>query len=322
MALPYLMEYPHECTEQTFNRLYANALARKIAGSDPRIRQVFDRWRGTAALDSPLEKNEDLKAVVLEETPWVRQAASESQARRNVGILFDDRRLERESRSVARRMAELQLSDGSWPWFPGGRSDEYITLYVTTGFGRLRHLGVPVELGPAIRSLGRLDGWMAGLHREIVRKGRERDNHLNGTIALYLYGRSFFLEGQPIAAENRPAVDFWLGQARAHWLGLARQSQGHAALALARFGDRATALAITRSLAERAVHDEELGMFWRDLERSWWWYRAPIETHAIMIEAFDEVANDRDAVEELKVWLLKQKQTQDWKTTKATADAV
>ena len=63
-------------------------------------------------------------------------------------------------------------------------------------------------------------------------------------------------------------------------------------------------------------------MFWRETELSWWWYRAPIETQALMIEAFDEVMGDKAAVEECRVWLLKQKQTQDWKTTKATADAV
>ena len=77
-----------------------------------------------------------------------------------------------------------------------------------------------------------------------------------------------------------------------------------------------------RSIKERSVTNEELGMFWRETELSWWWYRAPIETQALMIEAFDEVMGDKDAVEECRVWLLKQKQTQDWKTTKATADAV
>jgi hypothetical protein len=77
-----------------------------------------------------------------------------------------------------------------------------------------------------------------------------------------------------------------------------------------------------KSIKERSVTNEEMGMFWRDTELSWWWYRAPIETQALMIEAFDEVAKDDKAVEDCKVWLIKQKQTQDWKTTKATADAV
>ncbi len=101
-----------------------------------------------------------------------------------------------------------------------------------------------------------------------------------------------------------------------------RQSQAHLAIALKRFGDQETAPAIMKSIKERSVTSEELGMFWRDLERSWWWFRAPIETQAMMVEAFDEVMNDAQAVEDCKVWLLKQKQTQDWKTTKATADAV
>ena len=108
MALPYLMEYPYECAEQQFNRLYANALARHIATSDPKIRRIFDLWKNTPALDSPLEKNQDLKAVMLEETPWLRQAQAESQARKNVGILFDDNRLNDETARLMSKLAEMQ----------------------------------------------------------------------------------------------------------------------------------------------------------------------------------------------------------------------
>ncbi|MFP6612025.1 MAG: alpha-2-macroglobulin family protein, partial [Pirellulales bacterium] len=320
MALPYLMEYPHQCTEQTFNRLYANALARHIAGSDPKIRRVFDQWKGTPALDSPLVKNQDLKSVMIEETPWLRQANNESQARRNVGILFDDNRLNSETGRLLRMLKELQLGDGAWPWFPGGRANDYITLYITTGFGRMRHLGVDVDVSAAVKATARLDGWIDRIYRRIVRKD---NNHLSPTIALYLYCRSFFLDDRKIDVKHKEAVDYFLGQAKEHWLKLAnRQSQAHLAIGLKRFGDKATPGDIMRSIKERSVSNEELGMFWRELELSWWWYRAPIETQAMMIEAFDEVMNDQEAVEDCRVWLLKQKQTQDWKTTKATADAV
>ncbi|MCU0960530.1 MAG: alpha-2-macroglobulin, partial [Pirellulaceae bacterium] len=323
MALPYLMEFPYECTEQTFNRLYANALARHIANADPKIRRIFDQWRGTEALDSPLEKNDDLRAVLLEETPWLRQARAESEARRNVGILFDANRLDDELARGLRKLVESQEADGSWPWFPGGRPNDYITLYITTGFGRLRHLGADVDVSAAVRSLTRLDAWMDEQYREIVARKEQSRNHLTPLVALYLYGRSFFLADQPIAPEHQEANQYFLGQAREHWTRLGnRQSEAHLALALKRFGDRQTPADILRSLKERSVSSEELGMFWRDTERSWWWYRAPIETQAMMIEAFDEVANDAASVEACRVWLLKQKQTQDWKTTKATADAV
>ena len=323
MALPYLMEYPYECYEQTFNRLYANSLARHIANSDPKIHRVFEQWRGTPALDSPMEKNQDLKSVMLEETPWVRQAESESQARRNVGILFEDNRLNDETARAMKKLAEGQYADGAWPWFPGGPPCDYITLYITTGYGRLRHLGVKVDMQPAFKSLARLDGWIDREYREILRLGHKDENHLNPTIAFYLYGRSFFLEDRPIAPQHKEAVDYFLAQGRKYWLKMAdRQSQAHLAVALKRFADKQTAQAIMRSIKERSVSDEELGMFWRDTELSFSWVHAPIETQAMMIEAFDEVMDDQKAVEECKVWLLKQKQTQDWRTTKATADAV
>lgn len=323
MALPYLMEYPHECSEQTFNRLYANTLARHIAQSDPKIRMIFDQWKNTPALDSPLEKNQDLKAAMIEETPWLRQAVKESESRRNVGILFDDNRLKDEMDRAFRKLVDLQNAEGGWTWFPGGPTNEYITLYITTGFGRLRHLGVKNDMAPAIKSLDRLDAWMDRQYREILKHSKKDENHLSATVALYLYGRSFFVEDKAVAPQYKEAFDYWISQAKQYWLQLAnRQSQGHLALALKRFGVKETPQAIMRSIKERSVTNEEMGRFWRDTELSFWWYHAPIETQALMIEAFDEVMNDTEAVEDCKVWLLKQKQTQNWKTTKSTADAV
>jgi len=323
-ALPYLMEYPYECSEQVFNRLYANALAKKIAGSDPRIRRIFDLWKGTPALESNLEKNQDLKSVLLEESPWVIEAKTETQAKRNIGLLFDENTMHSALGRAMKKLVDMQLSDGSWPWFPGGPGNDYITLYIVTGFGRLKHLGVAdVAQDPAIRALGRLDSWIREIYEEILKHKVEKLNNLGPTIALYLYARSFYMDGHPVPAEAKKAVDYFLGQGAEFWLQLDnRQSQAHLALGLNRFGEAATAQKIMRSMKERSKFDEELGRYWAERELSWWWYRAPIETQAMMIEAFDEVMKDTPAVEECRIWLLKQKQTQDWKTTKATADAV
>ncbi len=328
LALPYLIEYPYECSEQTFNRLYANALARNIANSDPKIRRIFDQWKNTPALESPLQKNQDLKSVMIEETPWLQQAESESQARKNVGILFDANRLDHETEATLRKLTDMQLGDGRWPWFPGGMANDYITLYITTGFGRLRHLGVDISVEPAVRSLQRLDAWMTEEYKEIQKSSEPEKYVPSDTDALYLYGRSFFLKDMPVTAHHKKAVEFFLQQSRKYWLKTdCRQTQAHMAIALFRFNafngtTDSTPQDIMKSLKERSVTNEEMGMFWRDTELSWWWYRAPIETQALMIEAFDEVMNDQQAVEECRVWLLKQKQTQDWKTTKATSDAV
>jgi uncharacterized protein YfaS (alpha-2-macroglobulin family) len=323
LALPYLMEYPYDCSEQTFNRLYANSLARHIANSDPKIARVFESWRQIQpeALVSPLIKNEDLKSIMIEETPWLRDANRESQSRRNVGILFDRNRLDSEVQSMLTKLAQMQRDNGMWPWFPGGPDNEYLSLYIVTGFGRLRNLGVPLDESMALRALDRLDAWMHEAYDRIVDKDPTKP-HLSPTVAFYLYGRSFFINDKPIDDSHSTALAYWKAQSRDHWVSLERQSQAHIAVGMHRLGDKELPTAILKSLKERSVTDEELGMFWRDTERSWWWYQAPIETQAMMIEAFDEVTGDQASVEECKVWLLKQKQTTDWKTTKATADAV
>jgi hypothetical protein len=316
-ALPFLNDFPYGCSEQVFNQYYANSLAGHIANSNPRIREVFDLWKGTQALTSNLERNKDLKSVLLMETPWVVQAQNETQAKQRIAMLFEKNTMESNLNTAFTKLRNMQLEDGSWPWFPKGSSNPYITLYIVTGFGRLRHLGVRTDMSLVVHSLAYLDKWIKEEYERFM------DRSLTPLIAFYLYGRSFFLKEQPIHPYAQEAVEYYLQQAEEHWLEVnSRMNQGHLALALKRFKRYETARKIMASIKERSVHDDELGMFWREDERSWWWYRAPIETQALMIEAFGEVLNDSFAVEECKVWLLKQKQTQHWRTTKATADAV
>ena len=323
MALPYLMEYPHQCSEQTFNRLYANALGTHISRSNARIATIFQQWRGTDALLSPLEKNDELRNVMIAESPWLAKGKNESQSRRNVGNLFDINRMTNEIENASKRLQEMQMSDGAWPWFPGGRANDYLTLYITTGFGRLRKMGVEVDMQSAFNALDRLDWWITQRYQRLKEDNLLAGENVSSVVAFYLYGRTFFLKDKPVAAKHKTAFDYFVGKHRQHWKNLGgRQSHGHVAIAMKRLDDAATATSIMKSLTERALTDDELGQFWREGGDSWFWYRAPIESQALMIEAYDEILNDQATVEELKIWLLKQKQTQAWKTTKSTADAV
>jgi uncharacterized protein YfaS (alpha-2-macroglobulin family) len=147
--------------------------------------------------------------------------------------------------------------------------------------------------------------------------------HISGDQIQYLYARSYFIKDISIEKKNKEAFDYFQGQAKKYWLATNNiYLQGMISLALNRLDDKVTPMEIIKSLKERALYSEEMGMYWKDLTiGGWYWYQAPIETEALLIEAFDEVANDKNSVEEMKVWLLKQKQTQDWKTTKATVEA-
>jgi hypothetical protein len=139
---------------------------------------------------------------------------------------------------------------------------------------------------------------------------------------MYLYGRSFYLAQRPIAKKNQEAVDYFVKQGAKYWSEQASlMTRCHTAIALSRFGNAEAPAVIVASLRENALNTDELGMHWR-MNENYYWYQAPIETQAMIIETFREVAKDMKAVDDCQVWLLKQKQTQGWKTTKSTADAI
>jgi hypothetical protein len=335
LALPTIMEQADESTETLFTRLYANSLARHLATSDPRIARVFEQWKGTDALESPLEKNTDLVKTLLAETPWVRDAVDEKEARARIALLFDATRAGNETQAALARLQNLRNGDGGWPWFPGGRTCDSVTLGIIAGFGRLRAAGVKIDVQPALQAIPWLDGRLVEERNRALTVWKDKPEEIVLTpIGVYaLYARSFFTKDAPPQGEAAAAIQWGFDVARKCWMKLdGRLSQGQIAIALARSGDKPTALSIIDSLKQRAVDadvkpgaekESWQGMWWRDPHPGWWsWNYAPIATQSIMVEAFDEVAGDKDSVEALKVWLLSQKRTSHWRGSRATADAV
>lgn len=328
-ALPYLIEYPYECAEQTWNRYYANSLATFISNSSPRIKQVFETWKikDTAALMSNLQKNQELKAVLLEETPWVLQAKNESEQKRNIALLFDMIKMSEQLNSAYDKLKQMQSSNGGFVWFTGGPDDRYITQYIVTGIGHLKKLnatasGQSMKLTTILTTaIPYLDRKIKEDYDDLIKYKVDLKKYTPGyTTIQYLYMRSFFPE-YDIATASKTAYDYFRGRTQQTWVGQSKYMQGMIALSLNRTGDIKTPAAILKSLKETSITNEELGMYWKDQTSGWFWYEAPIETHALLIEAFQEAGKDTKTVDDLRTWLLKNKQTNNWKTTKATAEA-
>ena len=328
-ALPYLMEYPYDCAEQTWNRYYANSLATFIANSSPRIKQVFEQWKikDTAALLSNLQKNEELKAVLLEETPWVLQAKTETEQKKNIALLFDMIRMSKELNNSYDKLKQMQSSNGGFVWFKGGPDDRYMTQYIVTGIGHLKKLngyadGQKAKLDEILATaIPYLDKKIKEDYDNLVKYKTDLKKYAPGYSEIqYLYMRSFFPE-YPIAASSKKAYDYFRGRTQLAWTQQNKYMQGMIVLALGRTGDAKTPAAILKSLKETSITHEELGMYWKDARRGWFWHEAPVERQALLIEAFQEIGKDTKAVDELRTWLLKNKQTNNWESTKATAEA-
>ena len=329
-ALPYLMEYPYECAEQTFARYYANSLATYVVNSKPKIKAIFDAWKTSSpdAFLSNLEKNQELKAVVLEETPWVLQSKSESENKKRVGLLFDLNKMSNEQIQAFKKLKKKQSSNGGFVWFDGGPDDWYITQHIVTGFSHLDKLGVikARENGEVWSMITQAVEYCDNRMREEyewVKKYNPKyktENHLSYMAIQYLYMRSNFQDIN-LDKRHKEHFDYYKKQEQTYWLQNSRYMQGMIALSLHRYKDATLPKHILKSLKENSINSEEMGMYWKE-NYGYSWYEAPIEMQALMIEAFDEINNDTKSVDDLKTWLVKSKQTQHWGTTRSTTDAV
>ena len=328
-ALPYLMEYPYDCNEQTFSRYYANALAGHITTSNPRIKSVFDQWKNTGVLRSNLEHSPELKSILIQETPWLRDAQNEAEQKKRIALLFDLNTMSNELESAMRKLKDGQMRNGAWPWFKGGRANRYITQHIITGFGHLNKLAVSSKMQSTQndiikKALFYLDTEFIKEYNNIKKYDEKIDlnkDHLSYTQLHYLYMRSFFPEIEK-TKEVQAITNYYHIQIQKYWHKRPLYAKGLMALILHRMNDTSHSNEILKSLQETSITSDEIGMYWKANTNSWHWYQAPIETQALMIEAFSEISKDIETIDHLKIWLLKHKQTNQWKTTKATTEAI
>ncbi|MFK8044370.1 MAG: alpha-2-macroglobulin, partial [Crocinitomicaceae bacterium] len=330
-AMPYMMEYPYECAEQTFTRYYANAIASHVLNSKPKIKAIIKEWERDSpeAFLSKLNKNQELKALMLEETPWVLNANSESETKRNLAVLLDLNRMNGELSKALSKTIKSQSSSGGWSWFPGMRANRYITQHIITGLGHLDVLGISaIKNDRKVRQM--VEKGVRFLDQELVKDFERlkkyhaetylKNQHIGYSQIQYLYMRSYFTDISMNKA-TKEAVTYYKNQAKKYWLQFNIYAKGMIGLAANRMEMNELSSDIYKSLKDNAIITEEFGMYWKSYTSGFYWYQAPIETQALMIEFFTEM-KDNSAVEELKMWLLKEKQTTHWKTTKQTAEAV
>jgi hypothetical protein len=318
------MEYPFDCNEQVFARFYANTLAQHISQSNPKIRAVFDQWSGGGQV-SNLEKNEDLKSLLIQETPWLRDAQSETEQKKRLGLLFDLNKMGNEQRNSMEKLKNNQLASGAWAWFNGGRENRYITQHIITGMGYLRKLKVweGKENDQMIRrAIEYLDAAFVAEYEEMQRSGQNKDaDQLSYSQIHYLYMRSFY-GNIPTDKKVKDITGYYASQIEKYWIRKNLYAKGLMALTLYRMGEIPMADKIVSSLKENSITTEEMGMYWKENINTWYWYQAAIETQSLMIAVFDEIRKDTKAIDNLKRWLLRNKQTNQWDTTKATSEAI
>lgn len=327
-ALPVVANPQNEDALSWATAYYAHSLAAFIVKENPRIKQVFDSWKAQGGTKetfmSNLQKNQELKNILLAETPWLTEATNEAEQKQRIATLFDLNTMNSQLAVSVEKLGELQNADGAWSWYKGMQGSRYVTTQVMEMLVRLNaltHQDADSRMQPMIQKGFEYLGKQAAEEYKSMKEAEKKGAvgiRPSEQVLRYLYICA--LDGKAPVDEkvNRYFIDKLSGEGKE----LTIYEKALGAIILQQAGKVAEAKLFMQSLMEYSVVTDEMGRYFDTPKARYSWFSYKIPTEVAAMEAIQRITKDTKAIDEMKRWLLKQKQTQTWETPIATADAV
>lgn len=315
-ALPYLDNGNERYAEAAFHRYFTNSVAKHIASSlkdSPEMKRLLKSLENDSAnaAMSELEKNQELKEILLNETPWVLDAKNEAEQRANISKLFDTKAIDKNIESALKILKKKQKPSGGWPWVEGMPESALVTQYILGGLGRIESLTNNKDAGAIAEKAFHF------IENDVVKRFNDlkdsdkKNYHCGVMIVRELFVMSYFPKFET-GEKFKEAKAFYIGKLKKDWTNFNFEAQAGIALILNRNGDKTEAMAILKSLRECAQKNE-LGMYWVGVG---------VEDEARILEAFNEIDPKNEEIDAMRFWILGQKRTNMWDNDRATAEAV
>jgi len=321
-SLPYLLEFPYECVEQTLNRFVSTSILTSLFKKYPGVAKAAQGFSTRPTQFERFDEPDPNRRMALEESPWLQTAQGGISATGEkddpLMRVLDSRVAKSQRERSLSLLKKMQLGTGAWPWWQGGPADRYMTIYILHGFAKAAEFGESIPEDMALRALRFLKLEYESEWRNWILKntGWEFITFLNYVLSLYRdpkFSREAFSE-----ADRKQMLDFSFKNWKSH----SPYLKGYLALTLHRMGRVADAKLVWSSVMDSAKTTQELGTYWAPEDRSWLWYNDTIETHAFALRTLGEVQPDDKRQDGLVQWLFLNKKLNHWKSTRATAEVI
>ncbi len=318
-ALPYLVNYPYECTEQTMNRFLSTGILTSLYRDYPAVAKMAKEMSKRDTLYESFDDNDPNRKMTLEETPWLEEARGGSSQGLGMAKVLDPKIAEAQREASLAKLLKSQTSLGGFPWWAGGPPSPYMTLYIVYGFSKGLEFGVELPKEPVVRAFGYLhQHYLDECVRDMMAhdSGWEFVTFLNYVLSNYpdesWTGNVF------TGAERKRMLDFSFK----HWKQHSPYLKGLLALTLKRMGRLDDAKLVFDSVMDSATTTRDGGTSWAPEDRGWLWYNDTIETHAFALRTLMELYPKDPRCDGLVQWIFLNKKLNHWESTKATAEVL
>lgn len=320
MALPSVKDAKYDCATELISTIYVNQMAQRIANIYPEIPSVVEEWKKEGIhATSPLEQNQELKNVLMQQTPWMCEAKDESEQRAKIVELYDKDRIAKANNDAISKLQKLQNADGGFAWFPGFKPSEYVTVYVAKYLVDMREHGVlPKKCEKMLKdAMKYIDKALAEAYKNEVEKKWNADREWIFDIFKMRISYDKNLDNN-----TQKILDYYVGKAHKEIKEMTLYGKASFAIVLNMKGDVKEAKSIVESLRQSATETEEFGMYWKENQNSWGRYGNSISTHAMLTKAFQKTCCDAKELADLRFHLITKKETTQWSNTQGTLAAI
>lgn len=317
-SLPYLVNYPYQCIEQTLNRFLATGIVTSVFDKYPAVASMAKKMSSRKTKLERFDHDDPNRRMSLEESPWLQEAQGGRADDAELAGILDSIVAKAEREKSLTQIRKMQLSSGAFPWFEGGPPDEYMTLYALMGFGRAMEFGVEVPKDVTTKAWAFTRRWLDAQIERMI--GQDCCWEM---ITLVNYAASLYPDGSYTGSVFDSAYRArLLDYSFKHWKDHSPLLKGYLALTLRRMNRNDQAKLVWDSVMDSSKTDEQTGTHWTAEDRSWLWYRDTVETHAFSLRALMELDPKDSRADGLVQWLFMNKKMNHWKSTRATAEAI
>ncbi|MDO8804639.1 MAG: MG2 domain-containing protein [Elusimicrobiota bacterium] len=312
-SLPFLVHYPYECTEQLLNRYVPLAITNSFYNKYPELRASVAKIPKRTTVTPEWERDNPVRLMSLMETPW-EQESKGRQSSWPVVDMLDPKVVAAEREDALSKLKAYQHPDGSFPWFPGGRPNLHMTLYVLDGLAEAARYGVDIPADTAKKALAYVLG-------EIPAHMKPEEDQTS--LILYAaYVVTSFPASWPESGTARTYAKAWVDYADKHSDAMTAFGKAYAAYVYLRLGEKAKAESYLARAMDGARSDDIAGVYWTPEKISWLWYNDTVEKHAFILRTLLAVRPADPKIAGMVRWLLFNRKANEWKSTKASAAAI
>ncbi|SMP11701.1 alpha-2-macroglobulin family protein [Chryseobacterium profundimaris] len=330
-ALPSLKNDPNNSADVVFNKWFADVLASEIFRANPKMKAVFEEYQNKGLLNSNLEKNQELKQLLLEETPWVLESKNEEEQMAKLALLFDVNTMKNSINQDWDDLRKLQNPDGGFSWYQGYPSSYSTSLYILKNLGKINiwlkdHVSdyQSSEQNDLVKKLIQyVDNEVAKYDTSASLKSN-KENILNNWTLEYLDARNYWENQYPLKGKGETIKSLVKQKAKTvkitdfTFFGLHRT-----ALLMNDFGLKDVSDKLMNYLKETSVDSKTQGVYWKQNLDDWGWFSSKVVNHAGALEAFNKLKpDDQKFIEDLKIWLITQKEVNSWGSSRGTAEVI